>query len=214
VRTRSLALVLAAALLLTACQRGEPEVPAATLAEAITPEPVDTAPSRSPSPSPSLPPVDYSIPPVIDAAYAERVLDALYAIETEAVREMMRSGAITDRATNLVRAAYVPGFADFRTSTYQDEVDSGWPGVLPTPGDGGFSVDTVLSASAPCTFVGGRRDATQVLVAPTELPGVTYVQLVPKVEGADPEQLNPTPWMIASSLHRFDSSVPEDPCAP
>lgn len=209
-RTWCIALTLA--LSLAACQRAEPDVPAATLAEALPSQLAAPEPSPSPSPTPSPTP-DYTVPAVIDAAYTERVLDVLYAVETEAVREMIQSGAITDRATALVRAAYVPEFADFRTSTYQDEVDAGWPGVRRPPGDGGFSVDAVLTAQPACTFVAGRQDASQVLETPTELPGVSYVQLVPKVEGVDPEGLNPTPWMIASSLYRPDGSVPEDPCA-
>lgn len=215
-RSQRNTLILTALLTLaTACQRPDPPVPAATLPTPVTtPTPTTSTPPAEPSPSPTPPPPpDYSVPEVIDTAYAERVLEALFALESEAVREIVQSGALSERAEALLRATYRPdGQADLRVEDYRNRAGQVGVGLRENPGDQGFDVDRVLVARSACAYVAGRRDFSLVLQTPTESEGLTYVQILPKVGENDPQGLNPTPWMIGGSEYRPDGSTPEDAC--
>lgn len=211
--TRRLATTLTLLALLGACQTPEPETPTATIAApsaAPTPSPTATAP---PSPTPPPSPEDYAVPAVIDEAYIQRVLTALYDLESEVVRLAQASGGLSDPARDLLRAIYRPEQTSFQFSVYEEASAEGFPGLRPTPGNQGFAVQDLLSATTECIFVAGQRDFSEVLSAPSELEGLTYVQLLPRVAAEDPGARNATPWMVGGSERRPDGSVPEDPCA-
>lgn len=215
-RSQRNTLILTALLTLaTACQR-EPPVPAATLPSPLTtpttstpsPEPSASPPSPTPAPSP-----DYSVPEVIDADYAQLVVQTLYSLESEALRAMKQDGAVSDRARALLSAIHRPEQIDFQLDGYRQLVADGLQGVRAEPGDQELTVERLVTLQSDCIFVAAHRDFARVVEQPSGGSGLTYVQLLPKVAEADPEGLNPTPWMIGGSVIRSDDSVPEDPCA-
>lgn len=216
-RSQRNALILTALLTLaTACQSPDP-VPAATLpsplttptATTSTPPPEPSAPP--PSPTPPSPP-DYAIPDAIDADYAQLVVQTLYSLESEAVREMRRTGEVSDRAQAILRAINRPEQIDFQIDIYRRLLTDGFQGLRSEPGDQQLTVEELVTARENCIFLAAHRDFSQVVEEPSELPGPTYVQLLPKTVENDPAGLNPTPWMIGGSVIRTDDRPLEDPC--
>lgn len=160
----ALAALALLAVLTTACQPAEPTTPAATIAApSATPT---TTPAPEPSlPSPSPAPEDYAVPAVIDEPYVQRVLQALYSLESEAVRQMVAAGEVTEEAAALLRAANRPVRIDPLLERYRGLAAQGFPGVLEEPGNQVVTVTTVISASAECLFSSGTRDFTAVAQA-------------------------------------------------
>lgn len=205
------ALVLLAGLI-SACQPAEPENPAATLA-ASTPTPTPSSTTESPLPSPSPTVADYAIPDPIDAPYVQRVLQALYSLESEAVRQMAAADEVTDDAAALLRAANRPVRIEPLLERYRGLAAEGFPGVLDQPGDQIVTVATVISANEACLFASGYRDFRSVAETPEfGDDAVFYFQLLPKDPAQDETGLNPTPWMLAGGEVRSDGVIPEDPC--
>lgn len=130
----ALAALALLAVLTTACQPAEPTTPAATIAApSATPT---TTPAPEPSlPSPSPAPEDYAVPAVIDEPYVQRVLQALYSLESEAVRQMVAAGEVTEEAAALLRAANRPVRIDPLLERYRGLAAQGFPGVLEEPGN-------------------------------------------------------------------------------
>lgn len=213
--TRRLAATLTLLAFLPACQPPDPETPTATIA-APTPPASTSTPTAPPSPSssPSPSPEDYTVPAVIDDAYVQRVLTALYHLESEALRQMVASGDVTSETEGLIRALVRSDLAERDLDAYREGASEGFPGVLRPPGDQQITLHELIAAKPDCIFAQTLRDFTAVLSDPGSQNGITYVQLLLKDEGQDPFDSNPTPWIVGGSVLRADEGRPEDPCEP
>lgn len=208
---RHLAPLLTALTLLAACQPPEPETPAATLA-ATTPPAVPATSTASASATPAPSPEDYTVPAVIDEAYVQRVLTALYDLESEAVRQMVASGEVTSETESLIRATVRVELAERDLDAYRQGAAEGFPGVFRPPGNQEVLLQEVVTAKPDCVFARTSRDFTDVLADPGSQAGTTYVQLLLKDSAQDPANSNPTPWIVGGSSLRTDAGQPEDPC--
>lgn len=211
--TRHLTALVAVLTLLGACQSPEPETPAATVA-ATTPPATPATPTASASATPTPTPEDYMVPAAIDEAYVQRVLTALYNLESEAVRQMVAAGEVTPQAEALVRAANRTAVVDRYLESYRADAADNFPRVLRPPGDQKITLDELVTVQPDCIFSRVSRDYSNVLVDPAALDGQTFVQLLPKTADQQFGDQNPTPWIIGGSVLRADGSRPENPCAP
>lgn len=216
-RVRPPRLALAALALLsmltTACEAPEPDTPTATIAtntDRTSPPP----PSPSPDPSPSPSPEDFTIPEVIDEAYVQRVLQTLYSLESEAVRQMVTAGQVTEEAEGVLRAINRPSRIEQQLAGYRELAEQGFPGVLDDPGDQRITISAVLSADSECIFAAGERDFSEVAESPEfDATDVAFFQLLPRDATSDVHAVNPTPWMLAGGEIRSDGATPEIPCS-
>jgi len=215
--TRRLAAPPTLLALLTACQstEREPSTPTATIAASTPPAP-SPSPSASPppSPSPSPSPEDYTVPAVIDEPYVQRVLTALYNLESEAVRQMVAAGEVTPEAEALVRAVNRSAVVDRYLESYRADASENFSRLLQPPGNQRIILQELVSVVDGCIFARANRDYVDVLVDPAALEGQTFVQLLPKTADQDFGERNPTPWIIGGSVLQTDGSQPENPCAP
>lgn len=203
------------ALLLPACERGRANTPTATVTESQDVESQQNPTTEPPSSTENLEAADsYEIPGSIDAAYLQRVLQALYNAEGEAGRLIVSSGSVSQSAVEILNAIYDPTQVAERVDTYRQQVAEGLPDTLRPPGNVSVSVTEVIYADRDCAFVAGLRDFSAVVVEPRDRTGERdYFQLLPVEPGQDPNGHNPTPWVIGGSVVRGDQSQPENPCA-
>jgi hypothetical protein len=101
--------LILAALLLGACATGGPEVAAGSVPTAVDAQESGAAEPGRGAVAATVDREDpYAIPDEIDIAYLERVLEPIEEVYAEAVREIAREKAYTDRADELFAAIYAP----------------------------------------------------------------------------------------------------------
>lgn len=208
-QTRRVAALLALGLTLAAgCQaKADEPLPPAAQVQTPTPSPTPTEPA-SPSPSPT--PETYEIPEVMDEVYVERVLNALYRVEGDALRLMIQAGTVTPEAEGMVRALYAEEYAGPLLEAYRADADEGFPG-LPSPvGDPTFDVNQVIAASPSCILASGLPDLSGVTTAVEADDREEFLWLTP-LQGQ--EQANPTPWEIRLSIFESEGLPEASQCA-
>lgn len=189
-------------LLLGACasQAAEPDVPAAT---------VPTAPATTATTSP------FTVPPVIDAAYVNRVLAWFDQAEGDMVRRVIAARALMPEDVAVLRAIHASD------STFQVALDAmqytlrtGLGGFLPSPGNEKTVVVEMLSVKNSCVYLKVDRDATAVARNPNPSLRTQWVAL--RRLDSPPSPSNPTGWGYVLNGGGFGPSPrppDRDPCA-
>lgn len=172
----------------------------------------DEAESGSPAPS-NTPttalPERYDVPAVIDAAYVNRVLAALDALDGEVFRLYLRDRAISPRVSERIKALYGTGAGyDLSVRELEDEKDYR---PAQEPGNRITTVTRLITATPTCIYAQVTRDFRPVMGTVTG--HVAWVGLRPISALADPGQYNPTPWMYVVDGFMPDRSEPPNPCA-
>lgn len=216
---RALNAAAAAIVLCTAlvggCQPDEPAGEPATLATPSVGPTADTSPSPEPTqpPTPSAPnptPDPFAVPATIDAAYVERVLNALYEIDAETTRLALEAGTVTPQVRERIEAGNAPEEAEIQSTLLEAALATGLPEVRRTPGPVTITVSRVLSATPTCVALVGTTDYSNVLVEPPV--GPQEPQLIALVPEEPDTAINPTPWKIGRS-QIVDDSGEVDLCA-
>jgi hypothetical protein len=192
-----------ASLVVAGCRASEGSPPEAT---------VPTAPSTSLTTAP----IDVSvIPPVIDEPYLNAVLAALDEVDGEASRTIVAAKSFTPEAADLLNAIY----SDERFQVQAEVIlsalakDPALSSVRPNPGPRTTSVERIITASPTCVWMAVKRDHSASSVHPVE-PRTEYVALRPLDESNDPQDHNPTAWMISAEGFNADGSEPGNQCEP
>lgn len=198
---KSVAVAAATALaLLAACRGGNDKVlPTAT---------VPTAPETTTTTAP------YAVPPVIDAAYVNRVVTGLDAIAGDTTRLIVRTRTIPREAFDRVNAIYHnDSEVDRVLKGYSDQLASGLPGAQQDPGDKKSVVKEMLSASPRCMFARVERDYSAI--SANAFSGITeWVALRPLDPGRDPSHYNATGWAYVYEGFTSQRTQPErNPCS-
>ncbi|MGH9280556.1 MAG: hypothetical protein ACRD12_20990 [Acidimicrobiales bacterium] len=184
---------------LVACRdNGGPVVPSAT---------VPTAPETTTTTNP------FDVPPVIDAAYASRIIDALDAITGDVVRLVVSSKTIPREAFDRIKAQYAHDQnVDRELANYSRELSEGLSVYKPNPGNKKTRVTSVITGSNTCIYVSVERDYSAVGVR-----GLTsrpeWVALWPLDRRRDPNGYNTTGWAYIYDGFPPQGSQPErNPC--
>ncbi len=153
----------------------------------------------------------YAIPSPITAAYVQRVLDALEAINNQGTIVMVQKRSLTPEAARLFRSVSTADEFGAQTQILLDQLDQGLPNYRPDPGPVRDTVVRLVFASESCIFVGANRDYSALLnsVPP---PHHFYFALRRAQPQDDPTHLNTTNWVVAFLGHNSDESQPENTC--
>lgn len=168
-----------------------------------------TVPRSAPTTAPADP---YSVPATIDAAYLNRVFEALDAVDGDATRLIVRTKSLPPAAAERLIAIYSDDELKIQTGRWLDVIEAGMTGYRPDPGNLKTSVVRILSSTPRCVFVVVKRDHSAIAVNPQPVRE-TFVFLGPLDPVRNKKQLNPTPWMIEGEGFNSDGSMPGDPCA-
>jgi hypothetical protein len=151
----------------------------------------------------------YAIPEDgIDEAYVERVLEAIYEVNREALAMTLESelgGLAPFEAEELMRAIYGGEYGAHQASTlHQVAGTEALRERFRNPvGQVEVSDIRIVESSAECVLAQRTSDFSAALLEPDE-PITEFVALSIKPEDVDPAGLNPTPWRVTDA--NIDSS--------
>lgn len=154
---------------------------------------------------------DYSVPTVIDAAYVEKVMEALDHVYGDAIRILARERQITKEFLEHLAAIYTPNQFEFTQRIWVRDVASGLKGLRRNPGDPATQVQELLRADATCIVVRVNRDFSQTNEQVDQVTPQEYVALVP---APSTSSLNPTPLILSFDgfVATPEGAPPEQPC--
>ena len=172
--------------------------------------PTATVP-ESPEPASPTSADPFAVPPVIDAAYVNRVLAALENVVGDAARVVLNARALTEDAVDRLRAVYFePEFSE-QLALLRDAVGRGLTGLRQDPGNRIATVSRIISASPSCIFIAADIDDSPLSARPVSKRSEYYV-LKQRDPARDPRRYNQTPWAIPYEGFNPDGSEPVNPC--
>ena len=203
---------MVAALVLAACSGGDGDgaSPSTTTLPAAPASPSSTAPPTTGAADP------VAVPEVIDAAYVNRVLAALYKVDGDVTREILRTRDVTANAQLLLGAIFgepqlttelqaLPAFLRQDPSQFKNP-----------PGDRRVNVESLLRVRPTCLVATAQLDFADVIQTPTTLaPEEIFLVVLARRPAAEhSNDRNPTPWLIVEGriLARTQVRGAETPC--
>ncbi len=173
--------------------------------------PTATLGTAPPAPTTTDP---YAVPPVIDEAYVNRVLEGLDAAVGEVVRMVVRERRIPYEAAERLQAIYIDRDAwQLTIDLLQQDSFDNFSSYKDNPGDLDTTVTKLLVATKECVFAEVSRDYSQVGIRPDPPVSREWVALRPVTPEADPKGYNFTRWGFIYDGFTADRSSPQDPCA-
>ncbi len=170
-----------------------------------------TGPTTTSAPAPE--PVDVAVipedPADIDEAYVQAVVDALFAVDAQATKIFVETRAPDDRAIDYLEAIYLPEELDRQINSWFQTLARGSETLL--PGALLNDVDRLISAGTECTFFAVTRNYSMTTTRDVP-PRTVYLGITPKDADDDPNDLNPTAWMLFTDGFNEDGSEPPNPC--
>jgi hypothetical protein len=173
--------------------------------EEATPPPSIAEPTTTTDP--------YAVPPVIDAAYVNRVLEGLDGVMGDVVRIMHRTRDLPPEVIDRLEAIYLDRETiNLHLASLQDDLRNNFAGYRENPGNKRSSVDAMLDVSPSCIFVRVKRDYSQVGTNVGADAKIEWIGLKPSDPRRASGQYNPTPWMIALEGFQARGNEPPNPC--
>ena len=178
-----------------------------------TDEPGATVPTEAPTSSTTAVADVSTIPPVIDEAYLNRVLEALDAVDGMATRIIVEKKDLVPEAAQLLAAIYDDEEFKDQTNAWLTLLDREpqLQSIRPSPGNRKTTINRIISESSSCVWLATKRDYSALATEPAG-PYAEYMALRPLDPAKDPKNLNPTAWSIYESGSNPDGSEPPDPC--
>ena len=197
---RRVILAVAALLLLVACSPKS--------ARSATPDPtIATEPARTTTTGP------YDRPPVIDAAYVNRVLAGLDAVYGDVTRMVVSTKRFPPDALARLRAIYDDQKAlQLKADGIQEVLAAGLPALWPVPENQVTTVVNLITVKPACVFASAVRDFRPVGPNAASADPM-WVALVPLSAERDPNHYNSTLWAFRYEGFPLSRTQPADPCA-
>jgi hypothetical protein len=198
--------VLCLTLLAGACSGGGDDP-----GSSATPSAPSSTATSAASPSTTAPADPFAIPEVIDAAYVNRVLAALYGVVGDAVRDVVQNRT-TERAVRHIGDVYTGDQLEYELENLVQVLKDDPTIYRQPPGDRRVVVQTLMSTRADCIVALVQSDFTDVVVAPApQNPAqVGLIALVPASREVQLRGVNPTPWSIAAAQLIARDARPEE----
>ena len=168
---------------------------------------VPTAPATTTTTDP------YAIPPVIDAAYVNRVLAGLDGITGDSVRLVVKTKTIPREVYDRLRAIYATDdWLQLQIDSFQGDLLKGLTGYRQEPGNAVTIATQLITIRPTCIFARVSRDYSAVTSNSTA-PDTQWIALRPLNGDRDPQRYNSTSWAFAYEGYTQSRSQPPDPCA-
>lgn len=203
VRRTAIPAILTAALLVaaTACRQTNADKAATGPTATVATEP---APPTTTDP--------YAVPPVIDAAYVNRVLAGLDAVMGDAVRLVIVTRTLPREALDRLRAVYGNDqWLQTSIDSFQRDLRNGLTSYKTDPGNKVSITNKLLVVTRDCIFAEVSRDYSKVGVNVSS-PDTQWVALRPLDPLRDPHGYNSTKWALIYDGYTESRSRPSDPC--
>lgn len=183
---RSLVLVAALALV-ASCNGGSGDGPATTL----PPPPTSTSAPADP----------YTVPAVIDETYVNRVLAALDQVEGDVIRSLVATRLPQLDDTVRLRAIYNDPQFQLELDALIKSAKTDLSEYRTPPGNRKTIVARLVIARGDCILLEAAKDFSEVvrIAPPTPPDDLDVITLRPTQAGADPKNLNLTPWSISNA---------------
>ena len=165
-----------------------------------------TAPPVTPATDP------YAVPPVIDAAYVNRVLEALDAANGDVLRMVVESKTIPREALDRLDALYLGEFLQIQRDLLAADLQSGFANLRSDPANQTTTVTELVTADPDCIFAQVRRDYSPVVLRTNPSLDTQWVMLRPLDPSRDPNNYNPTPWIYTYDGFQPDGTAPPNRC--
>ncbi|HVM00815.1 MAG TPA: hypothetical protein VM324_16110 [Egibacteraceae bacterium] len=207
--------ILALVLVLAGCRDApDPEVEPVTAGEA-TPDPEpEPEPEPDPEPEPQADPLAIPADPAgLDVAYLHRVVQALFAADTQLLRHQITTRQRDEEWHAWLAALYAPEEHEFRISFFDDVISQNWDVYLPPEEVQELTVrevNEVITARLDCVFLEVVYRQGGFLADHAEW-APAHVTIVPHHGQADPAR-NPTPWWFVDWL-TYEGEEPVNRCA-
>ncbi len=156
----------------------------------------------------------YAVPPVIDAAYVNRVLAGLDAITGDAVRLVYHGRSIPTEALDRLRAVYAnQSVLQFIIDGLQLDVSSGFKNYRHDVGNRLSMVSQLITLRPDCIFAQVQRDFSAISTDTSAVVNPQWVALTPLDPARDSQGYNPTLWSLTYDGFTRDRTAPQNPCA-
>ncbi len=157
----------------------------------------------------------YAIPTPIDAAYVNRVLAGLDAVNGDVLRLSLAAKTIPRDAVDRFKAVYATdALLNFRLDSLSRDLAGGFAGIKPQPGNTVTTVSQMLSVKPTCVFVKVTRDYSSVAFTPLAELGTQWMAIAPLEPVRDPAKYNGTRWaFVYEGFERGFVAPSADPCA-
>jgi len=173
---------------------------------------VPTAPTETTA---TAAPDPFAVPEVIDEAYVNRVLAALYRVDGDALRRVVASGMVDAESRKILRAVYNDPQFELEFDGLTKTFAKGLERYKTPPGDRRTTVTKLRTAQPDCIFVETEVDFSEVVKSPPAWVDDVFrvLALERTQQETDPQNLNPTPWSISYTEVVKDGESPqEQPC--
>jgi hypothetical protein len=134
---------------------------------------------------------------VITPAYVDKVFAALNHVNGNAVRDLLAADRVTNQVKQDLRAVYNDPLYAQEVVIAGQTLQGNLSNIRRPPGDRRTIAIDVLGISRSCIFAKTETSFANVIVKQGAPGGSEYFKLTPTQAGADPRQLNPTPWSMA-----------------
>ena len=199
-RTIAVAGAAVAVLLATSCSSADDE--GATAARAA----IATVPEQTTTTNP------YAVPPVIDAAYVNRVLAGLDAAVGDVVRFVVNNRPGPREIVEHLKPIYNDTEAALQLESFHQDSANNYEGYRNNPGNQVSSVTELVTGTPNCIFAHVSRDYEPVVKKPNPDLADQWMAIVPLDPARDPSRINPTGWMYIYDGFEIDHVRPKDPC--
>ncbi|MEN3314623.1 MAG: hypothetical protein V7605_857 [Acidimicrobiaceae bacterium] len=167
---------------------------------------------------PTAPPTTadpYAVPATIDAAYVNKVLEGLDAAVGDIVRLVIATRQISPEVIDRLNALYINhDDANLLLQGIQDVMRKNFVNIRSNPGNEKSTVTEMITSSRACIFAKLSKDYSAVTSTGDAATKVEWIGLKPSDSTKDPNDVNPTPWMIATEgLVLPGGTAPSNPCS-
>ncbi|MGH9155461.1 MAG: hypothetical protein ACRD1K_06440 [Acidimicrobiales bacterium] len=163
-------------------------------------------------------PVDpFAIPEVIDAAYVNRVLAALYKIDGDLHREVLASGGVEVEVIQRLTSIYGEPQRNLELNALPSVLRDDPAIFRVPPGDRRVTVISIVTARSDCIITLADLSYAEVLYTATTIGQQEFFMVVLRSRSTDGNALkdfNPTPWMIVGAriINRAQFQGRATPC--
>lgn len=155
----------------------------------------------------------YAVPAMIDAAYVNRVLAGLDAVDGDITRMAVSVQRLRPELLDRLKALYADDPMRLQVEVLAQDARAGFKGYATNPGNRTTAVAELLTATPDCIFAHVKRDYGPVAKRTDSQLVDEWVGLVPLGSFRDPNHYNNTGWIYIYDGFEEGHVMPKNPCA-